>query len=187
MNTKVENDVVEAQGPSDQPIVVNLEGIKVEGVGKEQALHIAEEAAKRASVAIEEAYKEAVAKLEARAAELEGELAAVTQERDALAAEKAENARRAEFDALFTEFAVAREAREELYEAFTGLEVEAARKLVKNMNRFSTQAAAEADEGEDPDVSSTSQKYERIENDPMRLAESLAAQFQPYKLPGQDN
>lgn len=186
-NEKVDNTVMEAQGPSDQPIVVNLEGIMVQGVKEEQARQIAEEAAKRASEAIEEAYKESIATLEARAGELEGQLSTVTAERDALLAEKEENARRAAFDALFDEFAVAREAREELYGAFTGIEVEAARKLVKNMNRFSTKADSTAEGVEDDDIQAMSQDYEPIDNDPMKLAESLAAQFQPYKLTGRDN
>lgn len=186
METKDVNDVMEAQGPNDQPIVVNLEGIKVNGVDESQARTIAEEAAKRASAAIEEAYKESVTTLEGRNAELQAQLEAVTSERDALAQEKAENQRRAEFDALFDEFAVAREARDELYAAFNGLGVESARTLLKNMNRFSAPAEGSVQE-EDEDVSSTKQEYAPIDGDPMKFAEGLAAQFRPYKGQGQDN
>ena len=162
-----------------QAVHINLEGIKLEGVSEEDASRIAEAAAKQAFAAVEANYNDTITQLEADKEELLQRAESAEQERDTLRAEKAERERKAAFETLFNEFAVARDAREELYhESFKNLSVEQARPILKHLGvRIKPK---EKDDGTDPDVPVQTQETETLD-DPVALGQAIAEQLMPRK------
>ena len=169
-------DRVEVEAETGQAIHVNLEGIKLEGVSKEDATRIAEAAAKQAFAAVEANYLDTITQLEGDKTTLVSRLEAITQERDVLRAEKMERERHEAFENLFNDFAVPREARIELYGvAFAGMSVEQARPVLKYMGKPTKPSATEAAE---KDVPLLKEQTELLD-DPIALGRAIAEQLMP--------
>lgn len=161
-----------------QTVHINLEGIKLEGVSKEDAQRIAEAAAQQAFAVVEANYKDTITQLEADKAQLLQRAEDAEQQRDALLAEKAERERHAAYEALFNEFAIPHEARQELYgESFSNLTVEQARPVLKHLGM---RVKPKQDSGTDPDVPLQTQNTEQLD-DPVALGQAIAEQLMPSK------